>query len=88
MCPSPRSKPNSSPPSHPKVTSILVGHSLESDLKALCSDTALMFPLPRGQLLEPGLAWVAKKWCHHKIQTCGEGEHDPEEDVRACPVSR
>ncbi|KAG6375627.1 hypothetical protein JVT61DRAFT_3195 [Boletus reticuloceps] len=71
-------------------TSILVGHSLESDLKALrtchplCIDTAVMYHHPRGRPLKPGLAWLTKKWCHREIQTRGEGGHDPEEDARAC----
>ena len=71
-------------------TSILVGHSLESDLKALrichplCIDTALVYHHPRGRPLKPGLAWLTKKWCHREIQTQGEGGHDPEEDARAC----
>ncbi|KAI6037556.1 hypothetical protein EDC04DRAFT_3141981 [Pisolithus marmoratus] len=77
-----------SPPGGP--TSILVGHSLESDLKALrlchplCIDTALVYHHPRGRPLKPGLAWLAKKWCHREIQTRGEGGHDPEEDASAC----
>lgn len=70
--------------------SILVGHSLESDLKALrichplCIDTALIYHHPRGRPLKPGLAWLTKKWCHREIQTRGDGGHDPEEDARAC----
>jgi len=70
--------------------SILVGHSLESDLKALrichplCIDTALIYHHPRGRPLKPGLAWLTKKWCHREIQTRGEGGHDPEEDAGAC----
>ncbi|KAL4073757.1 hypothetical protein J3A83DRAFT_4090781 [Scleroderma citrinum] len=72
------------------LTSILVGHSLESDLKALrlchplCIDTALAYHHPRGRPLKPGLAWLTKKWCHREIQTRGDGGHDPEEDARAC----
>jgi len=69
---------------------ILLGHSLESDLRALkfahprCIDTALMYHHPRGRPLKPGLAWLTKKWCHREIQARGEGGHDPEEDARAC----
>ncbi|TFK44122.1 hypothetical protein BDQ12DRAFT_672432 [Crucibulum laeve] len=80
------SKPNSPPPPTP----ILLGHSLESDLKALkichplCIDTALMYHHPRGRPLKPGLAWLTKKWCGREIQARGEGGHDPEEDARAC----
>lgn len=71
-------------------TPILLGHSLESDLKALkichplCIDTAVIYHHPRGRPLKPGLAWLTKKWCGREIQTRGEGGHDPEEDARAC----
>ncbi|KAL4245414.1 REXO1/REXO3 family protein [Abortiporus biennis] len=71
-------------------TPILLGHSLESDLKALrichprCIDTALIYHHPRGRPLKPGLAWLTKKWCGREIQNRGEGGHDPEEDARAC----
>jgi RNA exonuclease 1 len=77
-----------SPQSGP--TPILLGHSLESDLKALklchpkCIDTALIYHHPRGRPLKPGLAWLTKKWCGREIQMRGEGGHDPEEDARAC----
>lgn len=75
------------PPSH---TPILLGHSLESDLKALkichplCIDTAIIYHHPRGRPLKPGLAWLTKRWCNREIQTRGESGHDPEEDARAC----
>ena len=71
-------------------TPILLGHSLESDLKALkichplCIDTAVIYHHPRGKPLKPGLAWLTKKWCGREIQNRGEGGHDPEEDARAC----
>ncbi|KAI0697772.1 hypothetical protein BC835DRAFT_1269867 [Cytidiella melzeri] len=71
-------------------TPILLGHSLESDLRALkichprCIDTAVIFHHPRGRPLKPGLAWLTKKWCGREIQNRGEGGHDPEEDARAC----
>ncbi|KAF8629302.1 hypothetical protein AX15_003519 [Amanita polypyramis BW_CC] len=71
-------------------TPILLGHSLESDLKALkishpyCVDTALIYHHPRGRPLKPGLAWLTRKWCGREIQNRGEGGHDPEEDARAC----
>lgn len=79
-----------STPNAPAATPILLGHSLESDLKALkishprCIDTALLYHHPRGRPLKPGLAWLTKKWCGRAIQTRGEGGHDPEEDARAC----
>ncbi|KAG6829486.1 hypothetical protein H0H92_004368 [Tricholoma furcatifolium] len=81
---------STSTPSAPPPTPILLGHSLESDLKALkichpcCIDTALLYHHPRGRPLKPGLAWLTKKWCGREIQTRGEGGHDPEEDARAC----
>ncbi|KAJ6456397.1 ribonuclease H [Mycena sanguinolenta] len=81
---------SASTPSTPYLTPILVGHSLESDLKALklchpkCIDTAVMYHHPRGRPLKPGLAWLTKKWCGREIQTGGDGGHDPEEDARAC----
>jgi RNA exonuclease 1 len=71
-------------------TPILLGHSLESDLKALrlCHprviDTAVAFHHPRGSPFKPGLAWLARKWLNRAIQNRGEGGHDPEEDARAC----
>ncbi|KAH7102788.1 hypothetical protein BKA62DRAFT_698831 [Auriculariales sp. MPI-PUGE-AT-0066] len=71
-------------------TPVLLGHSLESDLRALkichprCIDTALIYHHPRGRPLKPGLAWLTRKWCGREIQTAGEGGHDPEEDARAC----
>lgn len=76
--------------SPPPPTPILLGHSLESDLKALkichplCIDTAIIYHHPRGRPLKPGLAWLTKKWCGREIQARGEGGHDPEEDARAC----
>ncbi|KAK0466230.1 ribonuclease H [Desarmillaria tabescens] len=78
------------PSSTPFLTPILLGHSLESDLRALklchpfCIDTAVIFHHPRGRPLKPGLAWLTKKWCGREIQTHGEGGHDPEEDAGAC----
>lgn len=83
-------KSDAPPPPPPPATPILLGHSLESDLRALklchprCIDTALLYHHPRGRPLKPGLAWLTKKWCGREIQTRGEGGHDPEEDARAC----
>ncbi|KAF8697258.1 hypothetical protein AX14_001396, partial [Amanita brunnescens Koide BX004] len=80
----------SSPASSAHLTPILLGHSLESDLKALkishpfCIDTAIIYHHPRGRPLKPGLAWLTRKWCGREIQNRGEGGHDPEEDARAC----
>ncbi|KAH8999593.1 hypothetical protein EDB86DRAFT_2908694 [Lactarius hatsudake] len=71
-------------------STILLGHSLESDLRALqlahprCIDTALLFHHPRGRPLKPGLAWLTRKWLGRTIQDRGPGGHNPEEDARAC----
>ena len=68
---------------------ILLGHLLESDLRALqlshlwCIDTALIFHHPHGRPLKPGLAWLTHKWLGRTIQDRGPGGHDPEEDARA-----
>ncbi|KAL7414000.1 hypothetical protein BDY24DRAFT_387172 [Mrakia frigida] len=68
---------------------ILLGHSLESDLKALklrhpwCIDTAVLFKHPKGPPYKPGLKYLAKTLLEKEIQT-GEGGHDPEEDARTC----
>lgn len=86
----PPSNPFSATKSSSHQTPILLGHSLESDLKALqlchpcCIDTALIYHHPRGRPLKPGLAWLTNKWCGREIQNRGEGGHDPEEDARAC----
>jgi RNA exonuclease 1 len=83
--------PTTSSTSTPTPTPILLGHSLENDLRALklihprCIDTALLFHHPRGRPLKPGLAWLVKKWCEgREVQNRGEGGHDSEEDARAC----
>ncbi|KZW02879.1 ribonuclease H-like protein [Exidia glandulosa HHB12029] len=78
------------PDDAPDAIPILLGHSLESDLRAMklchprCIDTAVIYHHPRGRPLKPGLAWLTRKWCGREIQTGGEGGHDPEEDARAC----
>lgn len=80
----------SAPEGAPDAIPILLGHSLESDLRAMklchprCIDTAVIYHHPRGRPLKPGLAWLTRKWCGREIQTGGEGGHDPEEDARAC----
>lgn len=70
---------------------ILVGQSLNGDLKALqfthpfIIDTALIFPHPRGPPLKSSLKFLAKKYLQRDIQT-GHGTtgHDSVEDARAC----
>lgn len=71
-------------------STILLGHSLESDLKAMkvahgrCIDTSVIYHHPRGHPLKPGLKWLMKKWAGKDIQNRGDGGHDPEEDARSC----
>ncbi|KAK3675505.1 hypothetical protein LTR78_004588 [Recurvomyces mirabilis] len=70
---------------------ILVGHSLNSDLSALqlahpfIIDTALLFPHPRGPPLKSSLKWLAQKYLSRAIQK-GHGStgHDSIEDAKAC----
>jgi len=70
---------------------ILVGHSLNSDLNALqlthpyIIDTALLFPHPRGPPLKSSLKWLAQRYLSREIQK-GHGStgHDSVEDAKAC----
>ncbi|KAK0278064.1 hypothetical protein LTR35_009386 [Friedmanniomyces endolithicus] len=70
---------------------ILVGHSLNSDMNALqlthpfIIDTALLFPHPRGPPLKSSLKWLAQKYISREIQK-GHGStgHDSIEDAKAC----
>ncbi|KAH6885653.1 ribonuclease H [Coprinopsis sp. MPI-PUGE-AT-0042] len=97
--PNPFAMPSSSSSSSPSKeqtdsdltpTPILLGHSLESDLKAL---KPLPPPLPRHRPHVPppprsasqtGSRMAHQEWCNREIQARGEGGHDPEEDARAC----
>ncbi|KAG9124130.1 hypothetical protein FRC07_012728, partial [Ceratobasidium sp. 392] len=53
---------------------ILLGHSLENDLRALklahprCIDTSVIYKHPRGAPYKPGLKWLAQKWLNREIQ--------------------
>ncbi|KAF4636892.1 hypothetical protein G7Y89_g1181 [Cudoniella acicularis] len=78
---------------HPRT--ILIGHSLNSDLAALkithpyIIDTALVYPHPRGPPLKSSLKWLAQKYLNREIQkghgTTGPGAgHDSIEDARTC----
>ena len=70
---------------------ILIGHSLNSDLNALkithpyIVDTALLFPHPRGPPLKSSLKWLSQKYLSRAIQQ-GHGStgHDSIEDAKAC----
>lgn len=71
--------------------SILIGHSLNSDLNALhvthpfIVDTALLFPHPRGPPLKSSLKWLCSKYLSREIQKgSGSTGHNSVEDARAC----
>ena len=73
---------------HPRT--VLVGHSLDSDLKALkithpfIVDTSILYPHPRGPPLKSSLKWLAQKYLSREIQKGhGSGGHDSVEDARA-----
>lgn len=73
---------------HPRV--ILVGHSLESDLKALqlshpfIVDSSMLYPHPRGPPLKSSLKWLAQKYLSREIQKGGAQGHNSVEDARSC----
>lgn len=68
--------------------SILIGHSLNSDLTALklthpfIVDTTILYPHPRGPPLKCGLKWLCQKYLGREIQKSAAG-HDSVEDARA-----
>ncbi|KAK3363016.1 hypothetical protein B0T25DRAFT_491345 [Lasiosphaeria hispida] len=73
---------------HPKT--ILLGHSLDSDLKAIhlahpfIVDTSMIFPHPRGPPLKSSLKFLAQKYLSREIQK-GQGTgHDSIEDAKTC----
>ncbi|KAK0730753.1 hypothetical protein B0H67DRAFT_548640 [Lasiosphaeris hirsuta] len=73
---------------HPKT--ILLGHSLDSDLKAIhlahpfIVDTSIIFPHPRGPPLKSSLKFLAQKYLSREIQI-GQGTgHDSIEDAKTC----
>jgi RNA exonuclease 1 len=75
---------------HPKA--ILLGHSLDSDLKALrlahpfIVDTSLLYQHPRGPPLKSSLKYLAKKYLNREVQK-GHGTlsgHDSIEDAKTC----
>ncbi|KAI5291880.1 hypothetical protein KEM54_002221 [Ascosphaera aggregata] len=71
---------------HPRT--ILIGHSLDSDFRALkmthpfVVDTALIYPHPRGPPLKSSLKWLSSKYLYKQIQK-GMSGHDSTEDARA-----
>ncbi|KAF9995259.1 hypothetical protein BGZ65_009104 [Modicella reniformis] len=69
---------------------ILVGHSLENDLKVLkfahpfIIDTAKIYHHTRGPPFRPALKWLVHRWLARKIQNGGHTGHDSVEDATAC----
>jgi RNA exonuclease 1 len=67
---------------------VLVGHSLNSDLNALklthpfIIDTSILYPHARGPPLKCSLKWLTQKYLGKEIQK-GETGHDSIEDARA-----
>ncbi|EEH39191.1 RNA exonuclease [Paracoccidioides lutzii Pb01] len=67
---------------------ILIGHSLNSDLSALrlthpfIIDTSIIYPHPRGTPLKLSLKWLSQKYLGKEIQK-GQTGHDSIEDARA-----
>ena len=72
-----------------KQHSILLGHSLESDLNALklthpfVVDTSIIYPHPRGLPLRSSLKFLANRYLKREIQKGGLQGHDSVEDARA-----
>lgn len=71
---------------------ILTGHSLDSDMKALkmshpfIVDTSVLFPHPKGHPFKHSLKWLAQKYLNREVQK-GDGTsqgHDSIEDARTC----
>ncbi|CAN9328753.1 unnamed protein product [Alternaria sp. RS040] len=68
---------------------ILVGHSLNSDLNALklthpfIIDTGILYPHPRGPPYKQSLKWLAQKYLKREVQK-GSSGHDSVEDARTC----
>ncbi|KAG0084033.1 hypothetical protein BGZ92_010250 [Podila epicladia] len=69
---------------------ILVGHSLENDMKVLkfahpfIIDTSKLYHHTRGPPYRASLKWLAHKWLSRNIQQGGANGHDSVEDAKAC----
>lgn len=69
---------------------ILAGHSLDSDLRALkmsfphIVDTTLLFPHPKGPPQKSSLKWLCQKYLDKQIQNRGAQGHDSIEDAQSC----
>lgn len=73
-----------------KPHTVLAGHSLDSDLRALkisypfIVDTALLYPHPKGPPQKSSLKWLCQKYLSREIQNRGGQGHDSVEDAQAC----
>jgi RNA exonuclease 1 len=73
---------------HPRT--ILVGHSLDSDLRAMqlthpfIVDTSVLFPHARGPPLKNSLKFLAQKYLNREVQQGGHAGHDSIEDAKTC----
>lgn len=73
---------------HPRT--ILLGHSLESDTKAIriahpfIVDTSMLYPHPRGPPLKSSLKYLAQKYLSREIQKGGAHGHNSIEDAKTC----
>ena len=66
------------------LSTILPGHSLESDLRALqLSRGASTLGIP-SPTRAPGIAWLTRKWLDRTMQARRLGGHDSEEDAGGC----
>lgn len=71
---------------------ILIGHSLDSDMKALkmthpfIVDTSVIFAHPKGHPFKHSLKWLAQKYLNKEVQKGGGTliGHDSIEDARTC----
>ncbi|KKY18105.1 putative exonuclease [Phaeomoniella chlamydospora] len=70
-------------------STVLLGHSLESDLSAMrlthphIIDTSLLYPHPRGPPLRSSLKYLTQKYLRREIQLGGAKGHDSVEDALA-----
>ncbi|KAJ9660778.1 hypothetical protein H2198_002317 [Neophaeococcomyces mojaviensis] len=70
-------------------SSVLLGHSLDSDLNALklthpfVVDTSMIYPHPRGLPLRSSLKYLTNKYLKREIQMAGADGHNSVEDAQA-----
>lgn len=70
-------------------STVLIGHSLDSDLNALklthpfLVDTSIIYPHPRGLPLRSSLKYLTNKYLKREIQNAGANGHNSVEDAQA-----